>query len=127
MVILNEEVFDKTQGYVNKRIPHDSYSGVKVKDSFLLSDLIYCGYCGKKLKAENNKNRPVELMSKEKSIELLIKELPEWERRYNESSLTEKSQMLARLVEKVILKKGNFEVVTKDYVLQPDVISQKVN
>jgi site-specific DNA recombinase len=57
LVIINQEIFDRTQELMDKRKPYENYTGSTIKSSFLLSELIYCGYCGKKLKSENNRNR----------------------------------------------------------------------
>lgn len=243
LIIVDKELFCKTQELMDQRNPYENHSGVTLKNAFLLTNLIYCGYCGKKLKSENNRNRPkkvngksvepkiyrryvceyaknkhgvhdqrdfgadkheeiiistlaevmneefitideigikqekeaclkeiekineglnllyssyfqlqkdnqllgisnleketlelnkklfneedslFELISKEKSIELLNIELPNWNRNYNESSEIEKRQMLGRIIKKIILKKGSFDIFTKDYVELPAIIS----
>jgi predicted acetyltransferase len=41
---------------MDKRSPYENHSGVTLKNTFLLGDLVYCGYCGKKLKTKINKN-----------------------------------------------------------------------
>lgn len=245
LIIVDKEVFFKTQELMDKRRPYENHSGVTLKNTFLLSDLVYCGYCGKKLKAENNRNRPKKvkgksfetktyrryvcehaknkhevhdqrdfgadkhekiiislladvmneetfsidekgikqekesclreiemtkqelsqmysyyfelkkenhllrkaklekdileinkklineetslsaLITKEKSIELLIIELPNWNRNYNVCSEIEKRRMIGRIIEKVILKKGSFELFTKDYVVHPAIVSHQ--
>jgi hypothetical protein len=71
----------------------------------------------------NEEDSLFELISKEKSIELLNIELPNWNRNYNESSEIEKRQMLGRIIKKIILKKGSFDIFTKDYVELPAIIS----
>ncbi|MFF2446132.1 recombinase zinc beta ribbon domain-containing protein [Neobacillus sp. NPDC058068] len=246
LVIVDKEVFLKTQELMDKRKPYENHSGTTTKNTFLLSNLIYCGYCGKKLKAENNRNRPKKvngksfetkiyrryvcehaknkheiheqrdfgadkhediiislladvmkkatffidekgikqekesclreierikeelsqlyssyfqlknenqlerlaklekdileinknlfneetsfsaLITKENSIELLNIELPNWNSKYYSCSVMEKRQMLGRIIEKVILKKGSFELLTKDYIAHPAIISHKI-
>lgn len=63
------------------------------------------------------------IITKEKSIELLNKELSNWNRIYYSCSEIEKREMLGRIIEKIILKKGRFELFTKDYVAHPGIIS----
>ncbi|MEH7500747.1 recombinase family protein [Neobacillus drentensis] len=246
LVIVNNDVFFKTQELMDKRNPYENHSSVTIRNNFLLSDLIYCGYCDKKLKAENNRNRPkkineksfdtkvyrryvcdhaknkheihdqrdfgadkheeviisllievmnegtfsvdekkikqeresclceidkikhelkqlyssyfqlryenqlqklaklekeslefnkklflkeaalIELMTAERSIELLLKELSHWNRNYVACSEKAKKEMLGRIINKVILKKGNCEVIMKDYVAQPLKISHQI-
>ncbi|NMD71493.1 recombinase family protein [Bacillus sp. DNRA2] len=61
LIIVDEKIFSETQKLMDKRIPHNNYSGVTPKEEFLLNDLCFCGYCGKKLKSEINRGRPKSL------------------------------------------------------------------
>jgi site-specific DNA recombinase len=239
LVIIDQEIFDRTQELMDKRRPYENYSGSTIKSSFLLSELIYCGYCGKKLKSENNRNRSKKeegklfeskiyrryvcehaknkhethnqrdygaekhekviisfivdliksenfliddegikqdkefciseiektkqelsqlytsyfryrndnqlstvsklekhllqcntklfneetslskLNEKEQSFKLLIKELPNWATIYNECNEIGKRLMIGRIIEKITLTKGKFELKTKDYIHIP--------
>ena len=57
LVIVEEEIFIKTQEMMDNRKPYEKSTRSTLKSTFLLSELLFCGYCGKKLKAENNRNR----------------------------------------------------------------------
>lgn len=73
----------------------------------------------------NRKRFFADLINKERTIELLKIELPDWIRNFNECSSIGKRHMLERIIEKIILKKGSIELITKDYISNPSIISQK--
>ncbi|MEH7115484.1 recombinase family protein [Neobacillus niacini] len=248
LVIIDQEIFNRTQELMDKRRPYEDYSGTTIKSSFLLSELIYCGYCGKKLKAENNRNKSKKgaekklsetkiyrryvcehaknkheihdqrdfgadkhekliisfiadlikvetflideegikqeiefciseikkikqklsqlyisyfqlkkdnhltrlttlekqlielnkklfnkditfsiLTTKEQSIKLLKIELPNWLTNYNACTELDKRLMLGRIIEKIILTKGSFELITKDYFSTNTQITYQIN
>ena len=66
------------------------------------------------------------LTTKEESIKLLIKELPNWNPVYTKCSELEKWEMLGRVIEKIIIKKDSFEIITKDYISIPSIINHKI-
>lgn len=58
LVIINDDQFYKVQELMDRRRPAKGNLELSARKNFLLEGLAYCGYCGRKLKPEVNRNRP---------------------------------------------------------------------
>ncbi|WP_316571392.1 recombinase family protein [Neobacillus sp. YIM B06451] len=58
LVIINDDQFFKVQELMDGRRPSKGNLDLSARKDFLLDGLAYCGYCGRRLKPEVNKNRP---------------------------------------------------------------------